>query len=93
MRLGVEYIPSIANFLCVDVGRPAGEVYQSLLMEGVIARPLAGYELPRHLRITIGLEAENAQLIVALEKVLTGGQMPARRIASAGFGYARASNL
>jgi histidinol-phosphate aminotransferase len=69
-RLGLKYIPSVANFVCVDVGRPAAEVYEALLQDGVITRPLAGYGLPRHLRITVGLETENARLITALEKAL-----------------------
>lgn len=69
-ELGLEYIPSVGNFLCVDVGRPAAPVYEALLREGVIVRPVANYGLPNHLRITLGLAQENRRAIAALRKVL-----------------------
>ena len=67
---GIGYIPSVGNFLSVDVGRPAKAVYEALLKEGVITRPIGGYALPEHLRITIGTEMENRRAIAALDKVL-----------------------
>jgi len=67
--LGVEWIPSVANFLCVEVGDGSG-VYEALLREGVIVRPMGGYELPGHIRVTTGLERENARFLQALAKVL-----------------------
>jgi len=69
-ELGLTFIPSKGNFICVDVGRNAAEVYEDLLREGVIVRPVAGYGLPNHLRISIGLEAENARCLEALKVVL-----------------------
>ncbi|WP_295384842.1 histidinol-phosphate transaminase [uncultured Thiodictyon sp.] len=69
-RLGLDYIPSVGNFIAVDVGRMAAPVNEALLRLGVIVRPVANYGLPNHLRITIGLEAENARCIAALEEVL-----------------------
>ena len=69
-ELGLEYIPSAGNFICLDVGRPAAAVYEQLLREGVIVRPVAGYGLPNHLRITFGLAQENRRAINALRKVL-----------------------
>ncbi|OPX56090.1 histidinol-phosphate aminotransferase [Oceanospirillum multiglobuliferum] len=69
-RLGLSYIPSVGNFVCVDVGRPAGPVDQALLHEGVIVRPVGAYQMPNHLRISIGTMAENQRFIEALEKVL-----------------------
>jgi histidinol-phosphate aminotransferase len=68
--LGLRVIPSLGNFVTVDLGRPAGPIDQALLREGVICRPVANYGLPHHLRISIGLEAENARLLAALDKVL-----------------------
>ena len=68
--LGLEPIPSVANFLAVDVGRDAATVYAALLERGVIVRPIAGYELPNHLRITVGSGPENRQLLQALGEVL-----------------------
>lgn len=72
-KLGLRVVPSSANFLLVDLsprGRLGGEVYQSLLRRGVIVRPMAGYGLPNHVRISIGTPAENRMLIQALTSVL-----------------------
>ncbi len=68
-RLGLDHIPSHGNFVTVAVSDGAA-VNRKLLQQGVIVRPIAGYGLPNHLRITIGLEAENARLLEALEKSL-----------------------
>jgi histidinol-phosphate aminotransferase len=70
--LGLSYIPSIANFLCIAMPRPGSGVYAALLCEGVITRPIAGYGLPTHLRVTVGTEAENARFAAALTRVLGG---------------------
>ncbi len=69
-RLGLDYIPSVGNFVCVDVGRSGAEVDARLLREGCITRPVGGYGMPRHLRITVGLEDENRWLLETLESVL-----------------------
>jgi len=55
--------PSAANFLLVHVGPQAAQVYQQLLRGGVIVRPLGGYGLREHLRITIGKPEENDRLL------------------------------
>ena len=69
-ELGLEWFESIANFVSFDLGQPADDVYQALLREGVVVRPIAEYGLPDHLRVTIGQEHENAEFIKALGKVL-----------------------
>ncbi|KEF32681.1 Biosynthetic Aromatic amino acid aminotransferase beta [Marinobacter nitratireducens] len=69
-ELGLDYIPSVGNFIAVDVGGQAMAVYQSLLEQGVIVRPVAGYGMPRHLRVSIGLPDENETFIKALAKAL-----------------------
>jgi histidinol-phosphate aminotransferase len=74
-RLGIAYIPSSANFVTfriapVDHKPQAGAVYQKLLKQGVIVRPLAGYEMPDHLRVTVGTPQENERFLDALKKVL-----------------------
>jgi histidinol-phosphate aminotransferase len=69
-RLGVGFIPSAGNFLCVDIGRDAEPVYQDLLRRGVIVRPIAGYGLPQHLRVTVGLDEENERFLAALRELL-----------------------
>ena len=71
--LGLGWIPSKGNFIALDLGREAAPVYQGLLREGVIVRPVANYGMPNHLRITIGLPAENIRLLEALAKVLARG--------------------
>jgi len=68
--LGLSCIPSVANFLCIALPRPGSDVYAALLCEGVITRPIAGYGLPEHLRVTVGTEAENARFAAALTRVL-----------------------
>ena len=68
-RLGLSWIPSFGNFICVKVGNAAA-VYQGLLQRGVIVRPVAGYGLPEYLRVSIGLPAENAAFLAALANVL-----------------------
>lgn len=64
-RLDLDYIPSLGNFVTVRVG-DAGPVYQRLLRQGVIVRPIGAYGLPEHLRVTVGTEAENARFLKAL---------------------------
>jgi len=66
----LDWIPSVGNFICVDVAQEAGEIDQALLQEGCITRPIAAYGLPNHLRISVGLEAENQRLLNALKQVL-----------------------
>ena len=70
-RMGLRYIPSAGNFIAVEVGESAMGVYQTLLAHGVIVRPIAGYGMPRHLRISVGLPKENERFIDALAQALT----------------------
>jgi len=69
-QLGVPYIPSGGNFLCIDLRKPAAPVYDALLRLGVIVRPIAGYGMPNHLRVTVGLHEENARFLDALARVV-----------------------
>lgn len=69
-KLGLDWIPSAGNFVSVDVKRPGEPVYQALLQKGVIVRPVANYEMPEHLRISIGTASENQRFIDALREVL-----------------------
>jgi histidinol-phosphate aminotransferase len=68
--LGLKYVTSRANFILVDVGRNAHDVYQRLLREGVIVRPMTSFGMETALRITVGTPEENRRLIKALRKVL-----------------------
>jgi histidinol-phosphate aminotransferase len=74
-RLRLAWIPSFANFVTVEIPRAgganqAGAVYQKLLRAGVIVRPVAGYALPDHLRVTVGLPEENERFLAALAGAL-----------------------
>lgn len=68
-RLGLDHIPSHGNFVTFAVADGAG-INRKLLQQGVIVRPIGGYGLPNHLRVTIGLEQENARFLAALEAAL-----------------------
>jgi histidinol-phosphate aminotransferase len=69
-RLSLSFIASAGNFVAVDTGQDAALVYERLLQEGVIVRPVANYGMPDHLRVTVGLADENGRFLNAMEKVL-----------------------
>jgi histidinol-phosphate aminotransferase len=70
-QLGLAVLPSQTNFVLVSLGaRDGRQIYDKLLHKGVIVRPMNGYGLPHHLRITVGTAAENARLVDALTEVL-----------------------
>ncbi len=72
-QLGIKYIPSYGNFICFRIaGDPsnAAKINQSLLQQGIIVRPLGAYELPQHLRVTIGLESENKKFLESLANAI-----------------------
>lgn len=67
--LGLEYVPSKGNFLLVKVG-DAARINQALLKSGVIVRPVGNYGLPEFLRVSVGLEAQNARFLEVLKASL-----------------------
>lgn len=69
-QLGLRRYPSRGNFLLIDCGRPAGPVYEAMLRQGVIIRPVGNYQLPTHLRITIGTPEQNQRMLRALRLAL-----------------------
>ena len=68
--MNLEYIPSKGNFICVDFKQPSSVIYQKLLKAGVIVRPIPDYDMPNHLRISIGLEDENRKFVEELHKIM-----------------------
>jgi histidinol-phosphate aminotransferase len=66
-KLGIPFIPSYGNFIAIEVG-DAKSINDKLLRQGVIVRPVAGYDMPKWLRATIGSEYENGRLLDALTK-------------------------
>ncbi|MDX1901767.1 MAG: histidinol-phosphate transaminase [Gammaproteobacteria bacterium] len=69
-NLNVDMIPSLGNFITIDTKQNASDVYQKLLKQGVIVRPLGAYEMPRHIRVTIGTFEENDRFLQAFKEVL-----------------------
>ena len=68
--LGLSYIPSAGNLVCVKIGGNCSEIYEKLLYEGIITRPVANYQMPEYLRISVGNMEENRRVIEALTKVM-----------------------
>jgi histidinol-phosphate aminotransferase len=69
---GFDPVPGVANFLYVDVGEDADSLFDALLREGVIVRPLRGFGAPNAIRVTVGTPEENAFFGEALARVLSG---------------------
>ena len=72
-KLGLEYVPSSANFILVKVGE-GRKVCNAMQAEGIILRPMDPYGMPEHVRITVGTRTENRRCIAALQKVLAKRQ-------------------
>jgi len=68
--MGLSYSPSQGNFVFFDTGRDAAGVYEGVLKQGVILRPVKGYGFPQHLRMSVGTSQENEAAVRALRKVL-----------------------
>lgn len=71
-KLGLEFVPSSANFILVRVG-DGQRVFNELQKHGVIVRPMAGYQLPEWIRISIGTARQNQRCLEALQAVLASG--------------------
>ena len=69
-RMGLEYIPTSANFILVNIQHDSEEVFQKMLEKGVIIRPGKPLGYPEHLRVTVGLPEENEKFVEVLEEVI-----------------------
>jgi histidinol-phosphate aminotransferase len=69
-QMGLDYVPSQANFVLVDVKRDSRQVFDALLRKGVIVRAGAGLGLPQHIRVSIGTPEQNSRFLTALAEVL-----------------------
>lgn len=65
-NMGVKYLPTEANFIYIEVKDIAFQLYEELLKEGIIVRPMG----QRNLRVTIGLPEENKRFIETFRKIL-----------------------
>jgi histidinol-phosphate aminotransferase len=68
-KLHLSFIPTFGNFISFKVDK-ASQVYEALLKAGIIIRPVANYEMPDYLRVSIGLKEENERFIQALETII-----------------------
>lgn len=68
-RMGLEYVPSQANFVMVNVG-DGDAVFKALLARGVIVRAMASYQLPAWIRVSVGTAAQNRRFIAELQEIL-----------------------
>jgi histidinol-phosphate aminotransferase len=69
-ELGLVTIPSVTNFILVNVGMEGKAVAEALLRKGVIVRSMEGYGLPAYIRVTVGTPQENGRALQALAEVL-----------------------
>jgi histidinol-phosphate aminotransferase len=67
---GIRYVPSFANFLFLDVGKPANDIHAGLLQRGIIIRPMAGWGFPAMIRVSVGTHDQNVRFLQALDSVL-----------------------
>ena len=75
-QMGLEAVPSAANFILFRMGSRAGEQVQALLRRGIIVRHMQAWGLPEFVRVTIGRSEENQAFIQALQDVLKGEKRP-----------------
>ena len=68
-EMGLEFVPSHANFVLVKVG-DGDRVFSEMLKRGVIVRAMRGYKLPEWVRISVGTPAENERCLTVLKEVL-----------------------
>ena len=68
-KRNLEIIPAFGNFISFKIA-DTKRVFEALLKQGVIVRPIAGYGLPDYLRVTIGTEAQNRRFLAALDTVI-----------------------
>jgi histidinol-phosphate aminotransferase len=69
-KLGLAYVPSVANFILIDVGRDGLKLFRQMLKFGVIVRDMQQYGLKNYIRVTIGTKKENERFIKVLKKIL-----------------------
>jgi histidinol-phosphate aminotransferase len=68
--MGVRYFPTQSNFFLIDVGRPADDVFEAMLKQGVIVRSMVSYGYPEYIRVNVGTRTENERFLQALNSVL-----------------------
>ncbi len=69
-EMGLNYLPTMGNFISVNVKQDGAALYDRLLQQGVIVRPVANYNMPEYLRITIGTQSQNERFVDTLKQCL-----------------------
>lgn len=69
-EMNLSYLPSMGNFIAVNVKQDGLAVYQKLLQQGVIVRPVTNYAMPEYLRITIGTQQQNERFVETLKQII-----------------------
>jgi histidinol-phosphate aminotransferase len=69
-EMGLKALPTMGNFISVNVKQDGMALYQKLLQQGVIVRPVANYAMPEYLRVTIGTQQQNERFIETLKQNL-----------------------
>jgi histidinol-phosphate aminotransferase len=72
-KMKISFVPGTANFVMVNVG-DGHAIFEKLLRQGIIVRPLKGYSLPEWIRVSVGTMEENKKLIAALKEVMRNKQ-------------------
>jgi len=67
---GVKYVPTCANFVFMDTGKPAKDVDAAMLRQGVIIRPMAGWGFPTMIRVSVGTHDQNERFLKALDTII-----------------------
>lgn len=70
VEMNLNFLPTMGNFIAVNVQQDGLALYQKLLQQGVIVRPVANYNMPEYLRITIGTQQQNERFIETLARVI-----------------------
>jgi histidinol-phosphate aminotransferase len=69
-KMNLNYLPSMGNFISVNVRQNGLALYQKMLPLGVIVRPVANYDMPEYLRITIGTQQQNERFVRTLKQCI-----------------------
>ena len=67
----IKYVPTMANFILIQMPMKGQEIFNEMLKDGVIVRPLKEYDLENYIRLTVGTPKQNKHFIQALDKILT----------------------
>ncbi len=81
--IGLDYVPSAANFVLVRVG-DGDQIFQALLRRGLIIRAMRSYKLPEWIRVSVGTMDQNRRFIAELRHLDSEGLLAHRTAETAG---------